>query len=138
MIPAELLVAAYSNGYFPMADEAGEIRWYSPDPRGVIPLEAFHVPSRLARTVRQGRFRVTFDTAFRAVIEGCAHDRSEGSWINSEIIDSYCALHEQGVAHSVEVWAGDRLAGGLYGVCLNGGGHHDGERLLDAREPLAI
>ena len=120
MIPAELLVAAYSSGYFPMADEAGEIRWYSPDPRGVLPLEAFHVPARLARTLRQGRFTVTIDTAFRAVIEACSRDRDEGSWINAEIVDSYCALHEHGLAHSVEVWAAGRLAGGLYGVGLGG------------------
>jgi leucyl/phenylalanyl-tRNA--protein transferase len=120
VIPAELLVAAYSSGYFPMADEEGEIRWYSPDPRGIIPLGAFHVPARLARTLRQGRFRVTFDTAFRAVIEACSRDRDEGSWINAEIVDSYCALHEQGLAHAVEVWLDGRLAGGLYGVGLGG------------------
>jgi leucyl/phenylalanyl-tRNA--protein transferase len=120
MIPVELLVAAYSSGYFPMADEAGEIRWYSPDPRGIIPLETFHVPARLARTLRQGRFRVTFDTTFRAVIEACSRDRDEGSWINAEIVDSYCALHEHGLAHAVGVWLDGRLAGGLYGVGLRG------------------
>ena len=120
MIPAELLVAAYSSGYFPMGDEAGEIRWYSPDPRGILLLERFHVPARLARTMRQGRFSITTDTAFRSVIDACARDRDEGGWINAEIVDSYCALNELGLAHSVEAWAGGRLVGGLYGVSLGG------------------
>ncbi len=101
-----------------MADDSGDIGWYSPDPRGILPLERFHVPKRLARVLRQGRFTVSFDARFRAVIEACARDREEGSWINGEIIESYCALHEQGLAHSVEVREGDRLTGGLYGVSL--------------------
>jgi leucyl/phenylalanyl-tRNA--protein transferase len=120
MIPVDLLAAAYAGGYFPMADETGEIRWYSPDPRGIIPLEAFHVPARLGRTVRQGRCPVTFDTKFRDVIQACRRDRDEGSWINDEIEDSYCVLHGRGLAHSVEVWHDGRLAGGLYGVSLGG------------------
>jgi len=120
MIPAELLVAAYSSGYFPMADEAGEIRWYSPDPRGILPLDRLHVPARLARTIRQGRFSVTVDTAFRSVIAACARDREDGSWINPEIVDSYCAMSERGLAHSAEAWADGRLVGGLYGVSLGG------------------
>lgn len=117
------LLLAYASGWFPMADDQADgspIRWYSPDPRGVLPLDTFHVPRRLARTLRQGTFRVTRDTAFRRVIEACAADRREGTWINQEIVDTYSALHLRGLAHSVEVWRGEELAGGLYGVSLLG------------------
>jgi leucyl/phenylalanyl-tRNA--protein transferase len=120
MVPVELLVAAYAGGYFPMAGEDGEIRWYSPDPRGVLPLDGFHVSSRLARTRRSGRFEIRIDTRFRAVIEACAEDREEGSWINAEIVESYTELHRKGLAHSVEAWQAGRLVGGLYGVSLGG------------------
>ncbi|MBP1604548.1 MAG: leucyl/phenylalanyl-tRNA--protein transferase [Acidobacteria bacterium] len=120
MLSPSLLVAAYQAGYFPMAMDDGEIRWYSPDPRGVLPLGRFHAPRRLLRLVRSRRFEISVDRAFRDVMEACAADREEGTWINGEILDSYCALHEQGLAHSVEVWHGGRLGGGLYGVALNG------------------
>jgi len=121
MIPSELLVSAYSSGWFPMAVEAGEIRWYSPDPRGIIPLDTFHVPSRLARTLRKQAFDVRVNTAFREVIEACAErEDEEGNWIDDEIVESYCALHAKGFAHSVETWRDGRLAGGLYGVALGG------------------
>ena len=100
-----------------MADD-GQIRWYSPDPRGVIPLDRFHVPKRLARTIRSGVFEVTRDRAFGDVIRACAADREEGTWINDEIVETYSALHARGFAHSIEVWAEGRLAGGLYGVSL--------------------
>jgi leucyl/phenylalanyl-tRNA--protein transferase len=120
MLAASLLIAAYQAGYFPMAMEDGEIRWYSPDPRGVLPLDRFHAPRRLRRLIRSGRFEISIDRAFRAVMEGCAADREEGTWISGEILDSYCALHDHGLAHSVEVWARGELAGGLYGVSLNG------------------
>jgi len=124
MIPSELLVSAYSSGWFPMAVDEGEIRWYSPDPRGIIPLDAFHVPSRLARVIRRGRFRIEIDRDFPAVIRGCAQvdrkDDDPGTWIDSEILTSYIAMHRQGLAHSVEAWEGERLAGGLYGVALGG------------------
>jgi leucyl/phenylalanyl-tRNA--protein transferase len=120
MLSPSLLVAAYEAGYFPMAMDDGEIRWYSPDPRGVLPLDAFHAPRRLLRVIRSRRFEVTVNRAFRAVMEACAADREEGTWINGEILDSYCALHNGRLAHSVEVWAGTELAGGLYGVALRG------------------
>lgn len=124
MIPSDLLVSAYASGWFPMAVDQGDIRWYSPDPRGIIPLERFHVPSRLARLIRSGRFRVEIDTAFEAVMRACAEierDYEEGgTWINEEILESYAALHAAGLAHSVEVWQGGALAGGLYGVALGG------------------
>ena len=123
-IPGDLLVTAYAAGWFPMAVEGGEIRWFSPDPRGILPLDAFHVPGRLARVVRGGRFEMRFDTAFEEVIRACAkaeRDREDpGTWINEAIIDSYVALHRAGVAHSAEAWRDGRLAGGLYGVALRG------------------
>ena len=119
MLPPEIVLTAYANGYFPMADEFGEVRWYAPDPRGVLPLDAFHVPRRLARVRRSGRFAIAIDRSFRAVIQACA-DREDGSWINGEILETYCALHEVGVAHSVEAWREGRLAGGLYGVAMGG------------------
>jgi leucyl/phenylalanyl-tRNA--protein transferase len=111
-----MLTAAYEAGFFPMAMEDGEIKWFSPDPRGILPLEAFHVSRRLARLARSGRFEVTFSRAFQDVIAACAADRDEGTWISDEIVEAYCALHRAGVAHSVEVWEGATLAGGLYGV----------------------
>lgn len=124
MIPVDLLVSAYASGWFPMAVEGGEIRWFSPDPRGIIPLEAFHVPSRLRRVVRAGVFTIAIDTAFEAVIRACAEaerDRDDpGTWISGEIVESYLALHARGFAHSVEAWRAGRLAGGLYGVALRG------------------
>jgi leucyl/phenylalanyl-tRNA---protein transferase len=124
VIPTELLLAAYASGWFPMADDRGSVSWYSPDPRAIIPLEVFHVPSRLRRLVRQRTFRVEIDTAFPRVIRACAEaqrDRDDpGTWISEEIVESYCALHEAGYAHSVETWLGDRLVGGLYGVALGG------------------
>jgi leucyl/phenylalanyl-tRNA---protein transferase len=119
MIPIPQLLEAYSTGFFPMSD-GGRVRWYSPNPRGILPLDRFHMPSRLARVVRQGRFDVRADTAFRRVIEACAADREEGTWISAEIVESYCALHEAGRAHSIEAWSHDQLAGGLYGVALGG------------------
>jgi leucyl/phenylalanyl-tRNA---protein transferase len=123
MISAKLLVSAYASGWFPMAAE-GQIRWYSPDPRGILPLDSVHIPRRLARVARQGRFRVEIDRAFGDVIRACAADARDpedpGTWINDEIRESYTALHHLGIAHSVETWLGDRLVGGLYGVALRG------------------
>jgi leucyl/phenylalanyl-tRNA--protein transferase len=104
-----------------MAVEPGEIRWYSPDPRGIIPLDTFHASKRLARLVRQGRFEVRIDTAFEDVIRACAEREDEdGSWIDAEIAESYVALHADGLAHSVETWQDGMLVGGLYGVALGG------------------
>lgn len=107
-----------------MAVDGDEIRWFSPDPRGIIPLAGFHIPRRLARVIRKGAFRIELNRAFEQVIRACAEaDRDPldpGTWINDEIIRSYSALHQRGVAHSVEAWMGDRLVGGLYGVALGG------------------
>jgi leucyl/phenylalanyl-tRNA--protein transferase len=124
VIPTELLLTAYASGWFPMAVDGGDIRWFSPDPRGVIPLDRFHVTKRLARVCRSGAFRIEVDRDFEGVIGGCAsvvRDPDDtGSWISEEIVQSYIVLHEHGAAHSVEAWMGDRLVGGLYGVALGG------------------
>ena len=121
MIAADALLSAYANGWFPMAVAPGEIRWYSPDPRGIIPLDTFHVPRRLARSLRHHRFEIRVDTSFRAVIQACAdREDADGDWIDEEILESYCALHEQGSAHSVETWEDGVLVGGLYGVAIRG------------------
>ena len=124
MLPVDLLVSAYASGWFPMAVGEGDIRWFSPDPRGVIPLDTFHVSRRLARVVRRGDFEIAVDRRFEDVIRACAlaeRDAEDaGTWIDDEILQSYCALHEAGFAHSVEVWQNGRLAGGLYGVALGG------------------
>jgi len=121
MIQASTLLEAYASGWFPMAVAPGEIRWYSPDPRGIIPLGTFHVPRRLARALRGGRFEIRVDTAFSEVIVACSKRvDAEGNWIDEEIIDSYRNLHALGFAHSIEAWQDDRLVGGLYGVALGG------------------
>ena len=125
----ETLIKAYSLGVFPMADSADsrEIKFYDPDVRALIPLawqdgarHEFHLPRRLARTVRQRRFTVTIDTDFPAVIDECAAlgDGRNETWINRDIRQLYIALHRLGFAHSIEVWRDDRLVGGLYGVAL--------------------
>ncbi len=120
MIPIATLLGAYGAGYFPMAVD-GRIRWLSPERRGVIPIDRFRISRRLARSLRQERFRCTVNAAFRDVITACASGRDAGgTWIDDEIRESYCRLHEAGHAHSVEVWADDRLVGGLYGVSLRG------------------
>ena len=118
----EILLRAYAEGLFPMAERRGDptLYWVSPDKRGIIPLEAFHVPHRLARTVRSGRFTVTADTCFRDVMLACAAPAPgrEESWINDEILRLYTALHAGGHAHSIECWQDGALVGGLYGVRL--------------------
>jgi len=118
----EILLRAYAEGLFPMAERRGDptLYWISPDKRGIIPLDGFHVPRRLARTVRSDTFQVTSDRCFRQVMEACAAPapgRTE-SWINDEILRLYTALHASGHAHSVECWRDKELVGGLYGVRL--------------------
>jgi leucyl/phenylalanyl-tRNA--protein transferase len=118
IIPLEALLNAYANGVFPMAED-GEILWFSPERRGLIPLDSrFRIPHGLRRTLKRGLFEVRWDTAFREVILACA-ERKE-TWIDELILKSYCALHEEGFAHSVECWDADGLQGGLYGVALAG------------------
>lgn len=121
----ERLVAAYAAGIFPWYEEP-PILWFSPDPRMALEPGGLHVPRRLARTLRQGRFELSLDRAFSAVIRGCAETRREGvgdggTWITPEMIEAYERLFELGVAHSCEAWQGGELAGGLYGVSLGAG-----------------
>ncbi len=111
---------AYRHGVFPMADESsGEVHWFRPDPRAIIPLDGFHVSRSLGRALRQARFEITVNTDFEGVMRGCG-DRPEGTWISEHFIEVYAALHRAGKAHSVEAWRTGRLAGGTYGVALGG------------------
>jgi len=118
-LPLSVLTMAYRDGWFPMGERGTRlIEWFSPDPRGVLPLTAFHMPARLGRTWRAGRFEIRIDTAFAAVMDACAE--RDDTWISDVITETYTALHRQGLAHSVECWRDGRLAGGLYGVSLGG------------------
>ncbi|HXR95853.1 MAG TPA: leucyl/phenylalanyl-tRNA--protein transferase [Rhizomicrobium sp.] len=122
VLTPELLLSAYAQGLFPMAERRDDptLYWVSPEKRGIIPLDGLHVPKRLARTVRSNRYRITSDHAFVRVMRACAEPAPgrEQTWINDEILRLYTALHAGGHAHSVECWDGDSLAGGLYGVSL--------------------
>jgi leucyl/phenylalanyl-tRNA--protein transferase len=121
-ITPEVLLRAYACGIFPMAESADDptLFWVEPELRGVIPFDGFRVASRLARTVRSDAFTVTVDTAFKAVIAGCAAPQPgrDDTWINKRIRDLYLGLYTSGHCHSVEVWQDDNLVGGLYGVSL--------------------
>jgi leucyl/phenylalanyl-tRNA--protein transferase len=119
--PEELLLA-YRLGIFPMAESrtAEDVLWVRPHERGILPLDKFHVPKRLARVVRSNRFQITANAAFDEVIRACAEsqpDRRE-TWINDAIVDVFVALHRRGFAHSIETWHDGRLVGGLYGLSL--------------------
>jgi leucyl/phenylalanyl-tRNA--protein transferase len=118
----DILIAGYCQGLFPMADDDGTISWYDPHPRAIIPLDAFHVPKRLGRRVRNGGFEIRVDYDFRAIMAACAEPRPghDGTWIAPQMIDAYVALHDLGFAHSVETWRDGRLVGGLYGVAIRG------------------
>lgn len=121
----DMLLSGYAQGIFPMAhpSEENEIYWYAPDPRGLLPIEDFHTPSRLEQTYRQEPFEMRVNTAFGEVIRGCAEprgDQNTTTWISEGIIEAYTQLHRLGYAHSVEAWEGERLVGGLYGVSLGG------------------
>jgi leucyl/phenylalanyl-tRNA--protein transferase len=112
------LLAAYRSGLFPMPASRRHLGWWSPDPRGVLPLDGPRVSRSLRRSLR--RYDVRVDTAFRAVVEACAQPDRPGGWITPRIVDAYTRLHELGWAHSVEAWSADGLAGGLYGVAISG------------------
>lgn len=118
----ELLLHAYTTGHFPMSDR-GTIRWYNPNPRGIIPLDdRFHVPSRLGRTYRSGRYQLTSDRAFTTVMRACALPRPQqpDTWIDDHFVAVYSQLHQRGFAHSIEAWQDGQLVGGLYGVAIGG------------------
>ena len=135
VLTPQQLLAAYAQGLFPMGERRDDptLYWVSPEMRGVLPLDEFHLPRRLARTLRSGVFTVTSDTTFGAVMQQCAAPRPgrEQTWINSEILRLYGALFAAGRAHSVECWQDDRLVGGLYGVSL--GSAFFGESMFSRR-----
>ena len=118
VIPPDLLLEAYRSGLFPMAMENGEMGWFSPDPRGIIPIKEFHIPHGLKKTLKNCPFEIRYNTAFSAVMEGCA--ARDSTWISGMIHRSYVQLHELGFAYSVETWQEGVLQGGLYGVSLGG------------------
>ena len=133
----ERLLLAYSQGIFPWYEAGQPILWHSPDPRLVLEAEKLHVPRSLAKAMRRRPYRLTLDTDFRSVIEGCARARrahESGTWITPDMIEAYTELHRLGYAHSAEAWKDGELAGGLYGVSL--GGAFFGESMF-ARHPDA-
>jgi leucyl/phenylalanyl-tRNA--protein transferase len=114
----ELLERAYRSGLFPMPNAFGRIEWYCPDPRAILPLDGFHASRSLQRKLKKNLFSVTYDQAFADVMRGCAARKP--TWITSEFLRGYTALHQLGKAHSVEVWQDNKLVGGVYGVHLGG------------------
>ncbi|MBR9970276.1 leucyl/phenylalanyl-tRNA--protein transferase [Magnetospirillum sulfuroxidans] len=131
----DILLRAYAMGLFPMAQTRDDpkLYWIDPDERGILPLDRFHIPRSLKKTLKQGRYQIRVDTAFRTVLEGCAEAKQgrEETWINNQIADLFCHLHAMGLAHSVESWDGDTLVGGLYGLAL--GGAFFGESMFSRR-----
>jgi leucyl/phenylalanyl-tRNA--protein transferase len=121
-IDSDVLLRAYAFGVFPMAEarDDPQLYWIDPERRGILPLDAFHLPRRLKRTIKKEVFDVRIDTSFRQVMLGCAESgqEREGTWINDQIVELYSELFARGHAHSVECWQGGRLVGGLYGVSL--------------------
>lgn len=134
-VTPQILLKAYASGVFPMAESAEDnaLYWVEPEQRGVLPLEAFHIPRSLRKAVRQRRFQVRIDTAFGRVISQCAERtaRRPTTWINSRIRSLYNQLHKMGCAHSVETWQGEELVGGLYGVKI--GSAFFGESMFSRR-----
>lgn len=124
-LSAEDLLAAYSAGYFPMAESrsSDELLWFNPVRRGILPLDDFHVPRGLKRFMKNNPFETRINTAFESVMRACAEvprSHEDGTWINDEMIKCYCELHRMGHAHSVESWREGTLVGGLYGVSIGG------------------
>lgn len=119
VLTPDLVLWAYENGYFPMAEsETNELYWHSPDPRAIIPLDRVKISRSLRKVVREDRFDIRFDVDFEGVMRACAG--REDTWISEEIIDVYTSLNRMGFAHSVESWQNGRLVGGLYGVAIGG------------------
>jgi leucyl/phenylalanyl-tRNA--protein transferase len=112
------LLLAYRSGIFPWTIDP--VTWWSPDPRATFELDQFHVPRSLSRTIRKGAFRITTNRAFQRVIVECGNSRRGGTWITSEFVHAYTALHQAGYAHSLECWNDDQMVGGIYGVAVGG------------------
>lgn len=122
-ITLDELLTSYTHGFFPMGSDRTpeKLEWHSPNPRGILPLDAFHVPKRLRQTMRKKPYEITFDRDFAGVIRGCADTRNSwrgDTWINGEIVSLYTALHKKGFAHSAEAWKDGALVGGVYGVTI--------------------
>jgi leucyl/phenylalanyl-tRNA--protein transferase len=128
-LSAARLLLAYRSGIFPWS--AAPVTWWSPDPRGILPLDQDNWPRSLRKLIRKEPFRVTFDAAFRAVIQGCADAPRPGAWIGDDFVEAYTRLHEAGHAHSVECWDGAELVGGVYGVAT--GSLFAGESMFHTR-----
>lgn len=138
-LSVERLAAAYERGIFPWFSRDEPILWWSPDPRMILKPDWLHIPRSLKKSMRKGRYSITFDQAFPQVIAGCAQSRAEGTWITDEMAEAYLQFHQAGYAHSVEAWAPGEagepvLAGGLYGIAL--GGCFFGESMF-SRQPDA-
>ena len=137
-IPPDLLLRAYATGVFPMAEHAEdrEVFWVRPETRGIVPLNAFHVPRSLKKAIRKASYEIRYDHDFAGVIDACATVGPErnDTWINEPIREAYTELFERGHCHTVEAWKDDRLVGGLYGVAL--GRAFFGESMF-SREPNA-
>lgn len=127
---SDVLLNAYSDGVFPWFNDDEPIIWWSPNPRCIIDFDQFHVPKRLAATLRKNPFRITVNTAFPEVIRACG-ERLEGTWLTDDMIAAYVELHRMGHAHSLECWAEGELAGGIYGVAV--GGFFAGESMFFRR-----
>lgn len=127
ILTPDVLLDAYRIGFFPMAESrAGSLSWFSPDPRGIIPLSPCNIPRSVRRLLRSGAFEIRMDTSFEQVMRACA--AREETWISEEIVQLYCALFRVGYGHSVEAWQDGKLAGGLYGIAI--GGAYFGESMF--------
>ena len=127
----DVLIDAYAHGIFPWPYDDGEVYWWSPDPRAVIFCDRLHVSRSLQRTLRRRQWRATVDTAFADVMLACAEPRDTGTWITDDYRAGYQRLHDLGVAHSVEIWEGEELVGGVYGIAI--GGVFTGESMFHRR-----
>ncbi len=126
------LLQAYAEGVFPWFNEGDPILWWSPHPRAIIELAdvpltngtpgygGLHVSHRLARTIRSGKFRVTINQCFETVMRACGENRDGGTWVTTDMLQAYTAMHRHGHAHSIETWVGEQLAGGVYGLAIGG------------------
>ncbi len=120
VLEPDLVLDAYRHGVFPFYDEGHPVLWWCPDPRAVLPLDAVHVPRRLARRMRRAGYEIRIDTAFGDVMRACDANRADGTWIHEAMIAAYEELHRRGHAHALEVWQEGRLVGGVYGVAVGG------------------
>ncbi len=125
------ILAAYRAGIFPWPQSEDAVGWFSPDPRTILPLDSLHWSRSLRRTLRKHPFRITIDEAFRRTMEACGKERKDGTWITRGMLEGYEELHRLGWAHSLEVWEGDELVGGIYGIAI--GAAFAGESMFHRR-----